>query len=74
MFQNHRQTLPISHVQLETFGFTRENSPEFLRAPMARVVPSRFLLEAASAWLKEHAWKLIPAARADAHRNAPRHS
>src|SRR6476646_493948 len=27
-----------------------------------------------SEWLKEHAWKLIPAARADAHRNAPTHS
>ena len=23
-----------------------------------------------SEWLKEHAWKLIPLARADAHRNA----
>jgi len=38
MFQNHRQTLPIPHVQLKKFGHTRENSPEFLRAPMARVV------------------------------------
>jgi hypothetical protein len=27
-----------------------------------------------SEWLKEHAWKLIPAARADAHRHAPTHS
>jgi len=27
-----------------------------------------------SEWLKEHAWKLIPLARADAHRNAPTHS
>ena len=41
MFQNHQQTSPIPHVQLKTFGHTRENSPESLRAPMARVVPSR---------------------------------
>ena len=27
-----------------------------------------------SEWLKEHAWKLIPLARADAHRNPPTHS
>jgi hypothetical protein len=27
-----------------------------------------------SEWLKEHAWKLIPLARADAHQNAPTHS
>jgi hypothetical protein len=40
MFQNHRKTLPISHVHLKTFGHTRENSPEFLRELMARVVPS----------------------------------
>jgi len=46
MFQNHRQTLPIPHVQLKKFGHTPENSPEFLRAPMARVVPGAFLLEA----------------------------
>jgi hypothetical protein len=26
-----------------------------------------------SEWLKEHAWKLIPLARADAHRNALTH-
>jgi hypothetical protein len=26
-----------------------------------------------SEWLKEHAWKLIPLARADAHRNSPTH-
>jgi hypothetical protein len=26
-----------------------------------------------SEWLKEHAWKLIPFARADAHRNALTH-
>jgi hypothetical protein len=43
MFQNHRKTLPISHVHLKTFGHTRENSPEFLRELMARVVPSRVL-------------------------------
>jgi hypothetical protein len=47
MFQDHRKTSPISHVQLKTFGHTRENSPEFLRALMARVVPGTFLLEAA---------------------------
>ena len=27
-----------------------------------------------SEWLKEHAWKLIPLARADAHQNPPTHS
>jgi hypothetical protein len=27
-----------------------------------------------SEWLKEHAWKLIPLARADAHRILPTHS
>ena len=27
-----------------------------------------------AAWLKEHAWKLIPLARADAHQNPPTHS
>ena len=27
-----------------------------------------------SEWLKEHAWKLIPLARADAHRHASTHS
>src|SRR6476646_1891789 len=26
-----------------------------------------------SEWLKEHAWKLIPSARADAHRSPPTH-
>ena len=41
MFQNHPKRLPISHLQLKTFGHTGENSPEFLRAPMARVVLSR---------------------------------
>jgi hypothetical protein len=41
MFQIHRKTLPISHVQLEMFGHTREKSPEFLRASMARIVPGR---------------------------------
>jgi len=41
MFQNLRKTLPISHVQLKTFGHTRENSPEFLREPMPRVVLTR---------------------------------
>jgi hypothetical protein len=43
MFQNHRKTLPISHVHLKTFGHTRENSPEFLRELMARVVLGRVL-------------------------------
>jgi hypothetical protein len=43
MFQNRPKTLPISRVQLETFGHIRENSAEFLRAPMARIVPSRVL-------------------------------
>jgi hypothetical protein len=33
---------------LKTFGHTREDSPEFLRALMARVVPGAFLLEAGS--------------------------
>jgi hypothetical protein len=47
MFQNHAQTLPIPHVQLKLFGHTRKNGPEILRAPMARVVPSRVLLKAA---------------------------
>jgi hypothetical protein len=37
------ETLPISHVHLKTFGHTRENSPEFLRELMARVVLSRVL-------------------------------
>ena len=71
MFQNHRTTLPISHVQLKAFGHTRENSPEFLRTPMARVVPGRVL--AGGRRLTEHAWKLIPSARADALQNIPTH-
>jgi hypothetical protein len=40
---NRPKTLPISHVQLKMFGHIRENSPEFLRAPMARLVPRRVL-------------------------------
>jgi hypothetical protein len=52
MFQNHQQTLPIPHVQLKTFGHTRENSPEFLRAPMARVVQVGVLGKCGR--LKEH--------------------
>jgi hypothetical protein len=48
MFQNHPKTLPISHVPLKAFGHTGENSPEVLRAPLARVVPRfAFLLEGA---------------------------
>jgi hypothetical protein len=44
MFQHHLKTLPILRVQLKTFGHTGENSPEVLRAPLARVVPLRRVL------------------------------
>jgi hypothetical protein len=41
MFQIQGKTLPISRVDLEMFGHTREKSPEFLRASVARIVPRR---------------------------------
>jgi hypothetical protein len=73
MFQIHGKILPTSHAHLEMFGHTRERSPEFLRAPMARIVPGRVLAAGRRRVAEGARLEIGSLQRSDAHQHSPTH-